>query len=269
MLKLLILLFAVFFSTFCLASELVMKVIPINYRSTPELQQLLSPLLEDSERIIANRSTLIIKATASRQLEIRRLIKQLDTQPSNLSITVIQSKTKSAAILNASANINLAITRNRNFKESGRIRGRYANTEDFSNTDSQQKIQTLDGKPAYIKTGQTHPIQSTRIYNPTYGFPIISSNTQLIEASTGFQVIPRLSGRQVILDISPWSDKMNKDGTLSSQSGHSTIRVKLGEWVEIGGIEQQSQRSSSGVLSHAYSTKNNSMRILIKVEKTP
>jgi len=268
MLKPLLLLFTVFFNSFCLATELVMEVIPLNNRSAPELQQLISPLLEDSERIIANRSKLIIKATPSRQLEIKNLIKHLDTRLNNLSITVIQSKTKTAAALNASANINLNFTSTRASHNSGRIRGRYANTEDFSNTDSQQKIQTLDGKPAFIKTGQTHPIQNTRIVNSAYGYPVISNDTLLIEASTGFQVTPRLSGEQVILEVSPWSDKMNKNGTLSSQSGHSTIRVNLGQWIEIGGIEQQSQHTSTGVLSHAYSTRNKSMRILIKVEKT-
>jgi len=267
MLKPLLLLFTVFSCTLSLATESVIKVIPINNRSASELQQLITPLIEDSERVIAGPSNLIIRATPSRQREIQSLIKQLDTQLSNLSITVIQSKTKTAAALNASASVNLKFARNKSLQGSSRIRGHYANTEDFSNTDSRQKIQTLNGKPAYIKTGKTYPIQNTSIYNSPYGYPVISSDTHLIEASTGFQVIPRLSGKQVTLEVSPWSDKMNKNGVLSSQSGHSTIRVKLGQWVEIGGIDQQSQHTKNRVFSHTYSTKNKSMRILIKVEK--
>lgn len=267
MLKLLFLLFAVFFSTPSIATQPVIKVIPLNNRSASELQQLISPLLENSEHIIANRSSLIIKASPSRQLEIKHLIKKLDTQLSNLSITVIQSNTRTAAALNASANVNLTIINNRSNNYSGRIHGHYANTEDLSNNDSQQKIHTLDGKPAYIKTGKIHPIQNISIYNSSFGYPVISNNTQLIEASTGFQVTPRLSGKQVILEVTPWSDKMNRNGVLSSQSGHTTIRVNLGEWIEIGGIEQQSQHNTNRVLSHAYSTNNKSMKILIKVEK--
>lgn len=263
----LFLLISIFFVSASFADDLVMEVVPLNNRVASELQPLISPFLEDSERIIANHSNLIIKATPLRQKQIRRLIDQLDTRLNNLTVTVIQSRTKTAQMLNASANITLGFPRNNRSRLSTRFRGRFGNTEGLNQSDSQQQVQTLDGQPAYIKTGKTHPVETISIYHSDYGYPSISRNTQLIEASTGFMVTPRLSGKQVTLDISPWSDKINNNGTLSTQSGHTTIRVKLGQWVEIGGVDEQSQRSSYGTLSRNYSTENKSMKIIIKVEK--
>ena len=266
MFKIIFLFLSLFQSTLCIANNLVIEVVPLSNRFASDLQPLISPFLEDSELIIANRSSLIVKATPLRQKEIKKLIDQLDTRLINLTITVVQSKTQTAQALNASANINLNFP-NRRSKFSTEFQGRFGNTNDLSDSNSRQQVQTLDGKPAYIKTGKIHPVENISVYHSGYGYPAISRDTQLIEASTGFMVTPRLSGSQVTLDVAPWSDQMNNNGELSTQSGHTTIRVNLGQWVEIGGVDQHSQQSSNGTLSHAYSTANQNTKILIKVDK--
>ncbi len=265
--KILFLFLALAFSPSGTANNIAIEVIPLNNRLASDLQSLISPLLEESEQIIANRSSLIISATPERQKEIRKLIVQLDTRLESLTITVIQSKTQTAEALNASANVRLNYPADRIRNSSSLFRGHFGNTNSKNDSNTRQKIQTLDGKTAYIKIGKVQPIENIRLYYSEYGHPIISSNTELIEASTGFLVTPRLSGKQAILEVSPWSDKMDNTGSLSTQSGHTTIRVNLGQWVEIGGISEQSQSSATGTLSHAYSTENKNMKILIKVDK--
>lgn len=268
MLKIL-LIFLSLFSISSLANETVMEVIPLNNRPASELQALISPLLEGSEHIIANGSNLIIKASPRRIVEIKNLLKNLDTQLTNLVITVLQSRVRSAEDLNAAANIRLHVPIDHPSKTSAKIRGRFAQTEGSNNSESTQVIRTLEGSPAHIKTGKVHPIHNINVYDSRYGHPSISTNTQLIEASTGFMVTPRLTGNQVTMRISPWSDRVNNRGRIDTQGANTTIRVNLGEWVEIGGVDEHSQSSSSGILSRSYSTDNNNLRILIKVEKTP
>lgn len=265
MLKILVILSSLFISSFCFAESLVMKVIPLNNRFAADIQPLISPFLEGSERIIANRSNLIVKASPSRQIEIKNLIERLDQRLQNLTISVIQSRSETAQSLNAS----LHFKRRRQLlnRPKNNIQGRFANTEVFDDKNSQQSIQTLDGRPAYIKTGKIHPINRVRVSHSDFGHTTISSNTELIEATTGFMVTPRLSGSQVILEITPWSDKMNYNGILQTQRGHSTVRVSLGKWVEIGGIDEQSQQSAKSILSRTYSTRQKSMKILVKVER--
>ncbi len=268
MLKIWLLLLSLF-SVFSYATESVMEIIPLYNRPAAELQSVINPLLEDSERLVANGSNLIIRATPARLKELKGLIRQLDAPLNNLTITVLQSRTKTANELNASANIRLRFPGRQAGKFSGQIGGRFAQTEGFKNKDSRQLIKTLDGQSAIIRTGKIHPVQNFSIYDSGYGYPAISSNTQYIEASTGFEVTPRLTGRQqVTLYISPWSDSLNQSGTFDTHGASTTLRINLGEWVEIGGVSEQSQRSRNGTLSHSYSTANNDLHILIKVDKT-
>ena len=269
MLKILFLfLFLSLFSITSLAADTVLEVIPIYNRSASELQPLISPLLEGSERVIANGSNLIIKASPNRIKEIKTLLKNLDTQLTNLTITVLQSRVRSAEDLNASANIKLHAPINHPSNTSGRIKGRFAQTEGLRNSESTQLIRTLEGSPARIQTGKVHPIQNIHVYDSGYGYPSVSTNTQLIETSTGFTVTPRLTGNQVTMNITPWSDRLHNDDHIDTQSTNTTIRIKLGEWVEIGSVDKHSQRSSRGLFSRSYSTANNTLRILIKVEKS-
>jgi type II secretory pathway component GspD/PulD (secretin) len=254
-------------STPIIANETVMEIIPVFNRPASELQPLLSPLLEATEQIIATGNNLIIKATPVRLEEFKILLKKLDTRLNNFSITVIQSRTKTAQALNASASFRLNKVHNKPILD-GHIRGRFAQTEGFTNSDSTQVIKTLEGRAAYIKTGTNHPIQNINIYDPGYGYPTISTNTEFIETSTGFLVTPRITGHQVTLDITPWSDKINNMGIIETQEANTTLRINLGEWVEIGGITEINQMSRNKSLSHSYSTANKTMRIIIKVDKS-
>lgn len=250
------------------AEEMVVEILSLNNRSASEIQSLISPLLEESETLIANGSRLIIKATPTRQKELKNLLSKLDKPLVNLTITVVQTKTKTAEELNASASIGFNNSKHRPSPSAINASSYFTQTDKKNSTDRTQVISTVEGKSAYIKTASTHPVQNITVHDSGYGFPTVSGNTQLIETSTGFLVTPRLIGEQVEIEIKPWSEKMNSNGNINSYSASSAMKIDLGEWKEMGGIREQSQRSTNKRLSHSYSTANKSMRILIKVEKT-
>ncbi|HHA18607.1 MAG TPA: hypothetical protein ENK70_02760, partial [Methylophaga sp.] len=250
MLKILLLFLSLF--SISSANETIMEVIPLHNRPASELLPLISPLLEGPEHIIDNGSNLIVKASTARLEEIKLLITKLDTGLSNLSITVIQSKTATAEDLNASANIRLHIPLDHPSNLSGRIIGRYANTEDINSDDSTQVIRTLEGRAAYIKIGKIHPIHNYTIYGWGQRYPAVSSNTQFIEASTGFVVTPRLTGHQVTMNVNPWSDRLTNQGAIDTQRANTTLRANLSEWVEIGNISESSQETRKGYVYHRY-----------------
>lgn len=264
--KILLVFLFLFSNTIC-ARETVLEVIPLHNRPSSELHPLITPLLEDSDRLIENGNSLIIKTTAERLPIIQALIKKLDTALTNLSITVIQSKTKTARELNASASITVDLPVNQPKKTSGYLRGRIGNTQELNDTENRQVLRTMEGKPAYIKAGKMHPLQNISIYDTGYGYPSVSTDTQLIEASTGFAVVPRLSGQQVILEVSPWSDNMKQSGIIETQSAQTSIRTNLGEWVEIGSINEVEYNKQQGFLKHRRSTIQNATRIIIKVDR--
>ncbi len=260
------------------AAETVIEVIPLFNRPATEIQELLNPLLENNDHVIADGANLLVKTSPERLGEIIMLIDKLDTPLNNLIITVIQSRHSTAEELNAAAKVTLDHQRNGRLKSSGQISSKIYQTEEQSSTESTQTIRTMEGKAAHITVGKTYPTQNIQInnygYGYGYGYPAISTSTGFIEATTGFEVTPKLveanprsAKQQVILDVSPWSEKLNTSGQLETRNAQSTLKINLGEWVELGGSNEDSHSSSNGNLVTVHQTNQNNLHILVKVDK--
>jgi type II secretory pathway component GspD/PulD (secretin) len=261
------LIFIILLSNISFAAESIIEVIPIYNRPASEIQPLISPMLENTDRVIADGSNLIVRTTPDRLEDIKNFINNLDKRLNNLIITVIQSRHTTAEELNAAARVNLKIPLDDLSKSTGRINSHYDQTQNQNTTESTQTIRTVEGNAAYIKTGNVYPVQNIQIYNSGYGYPAVSTSTEFIDATTGFAVTPRLAGQQAILDVTPWSDKANAGGRLETQSAQSTLRINLGEWIELGAIDEASQQSTNGNFANNRQINQNRLRILVKVNK--
>ena len=253
-----------------LAEPSVMEIIALQNRTSESVQILITPLLEPQDRVIASGNSLIIRTSPDRLRAIQQLIDKLDTPIQNLIITVVQDRYLTADALNAGANVRLSVPIDQPSKTRGSIRGHLYQTRDHGSLNNTQTLRTMDGTTAHIKVGRAHPIRQTSIYHPRYGYPEVYSSTEFIEATTGFAVTPRLTGsNQVVLEVSPWSDRMNRYGMIETQGAQTRVRVNLGEWVEIGGVNEDSHYDSSGLLSKSYRSQSDNLHILIKVDKAP
>ena len=276
--KFLLLIFITLLGTISFAEETIIEVIPLFNRPASEILPLLSPLLEDTDRVIADGTSLLVKTRLERLGDIIMLIDKLDTPLNNLIITVIQSRHTTAEELNAAARVNLNLPHNGRLKASGRVTGHYYQTQDQNSNESTQTIRTLEGNTAHITAGNIYPIENYQIYGYGYGYgygyPVVSSTTEFVNATTGFAVTPRLAEQhpisakqQVILDVSPWSENVNGQGQLETHNAQSTIRINFGEWVELGGIDENSHSSINRNLATIRQTNQNRLHILIKVDK--
>lgn len=244
-----------------------MEIITINNRPATDIENLLLPLLQPEERIIANGSNLIIRTTPERLVEIQGIIEKLDTPIENLIITVVQGHDISADQFNIAAKVQARITTNDKANQSFRFDAKSRKTKSKDQQENTQTLKTMDGQPAYIKVGSAHPIQDVQIHPTGYGYPALSTRTQYLETSTGFAVTPRLAGQdQVILDIAPWSDNF-RNRKIDTQGLHTTIRTRLGEWIEIGGNTENYRSDATTLLSEVRTTRTQDMHVLIKVEK--
>lgn len=242
------------------AEEPVMEVIPLANRPAAEILPLLAPLLDAEDRVVDNGSSLIVRTSPDRLATIQSLVRKLDARLSNLVVSVLQTSSKTAAELNAEAAIAVS-------PDAIRMRGMAGNTADLENRQQHQQLRTLEGQPAIIRTGEVRPVDNYNVYQYGYGATVYN-NTQLVEATTGFAVTPRLIGRQVIIDVAPWSDRFGQNGQLDTQSAQTSIRANLGEWVEIAGNVDDENSRHSGFNSFNHATQHNRLRILVKVETT-
>lgn len=240
------------------ADEPVMEVIPLANRPAAEILPLLAPLLDAEDRVVDNGSSLIVRTSPDRLATIQSLVRKLDARLSNLVVSVLQTSSKTAAELNAEAAIAVS-------PDAIRMRGMVGNTADLENRQQHQQLRTLEGQPAIIRTGEVRPVNNYNVYQYGYGTTVYS-NTQMMEATTGFAVTPRLVGRQVIINVAPWSDRFRQNGQLDTQSAQTSIRANLGEWVEIAGNADAETGQRSGFDSFNHGTQHNRLRILVKVE---
>jgi hypothetical protein len=258
--KILALIFITLLNSSAFAADTVIEVIPLTNRPAFEILPLLAPLLGNTAQLIDNGSNLLVKTTPDRLAEIKAIVGQLDVRQSNLIITVMQSRQTTADQLNAAAGVQLNIPADNPSRSGGRIIGHVYQTQDKNADQNTQTVRTMEGVPAHIKAGNVYPRQNFSLY----GYPL---STEYIEATTGFSVTPRLAGQQVTLSVAPWSDKLNGQGQIQTQNAQSTLRVNLGEWVELGGVGENSSSNTNGLLVNTSQSGENQMHILIKVDR--
>lgn len=268
--QLLTLIFLSLLSSSAFAADTIIEVIPLTNRPAFEILPLLAPLLGNTAQLIDNGSNLLVKTTPDKLAEIKAIVNQLDVRQSNLVITVIQSRQTTADELNAAARVQLNIPVDDPSRSSGRVIGHLYQTQDKNADENTQTVRTMEGVPAHIKVGNIYPIQNFSVYVfPGQNFSVSGypTTTEYKEATTGFEVIPRLAGQQVILSVSPWSDKMNGRGQIATQNAQSTVRINLGEWIELGGAGENTSSSTNSTLVNTRQIDKSQMHILVKVDR--
>ena len=101
----------------------------------------------------------------------------------------------------------------------------------------------------------------------------VSSATEYRDAQTGFQVLPRLNGDRVLLEISPQRDTFASPeqnlppGSVNTQRAATTVSGRLGEWIELGGIAQGGVNQQTVILGSTRETSADNRRVLVKVDE--
>jgi type II secretory pathway component GspD/PulD (secretin) len=89
------------------------------------------------------------------------------------------------------------------------------------------------------------------------------------DITSGFYVTPRLIGNNsVSLQVQPHYRSINEEraGTIDVQESDTTVEARLGEWIQIGGIDTDASSKDSGILNTSRSSKNIRSDVFIKVD---
>ena len=79
-------------------------------------------------------------------------------------------------------------------------------------------------------------------------------------------VLPQIRGDQVILEISPQQSRIT-NGKIETVGLNTIVRGRIGEWIELGGLNQNRNEQSSGIASRNTSGQVEKRSVFIKVEK--
>jgi Bacterial type II/III secretion system short domain len=226
-----------------------LEVIDLRHTTAEQVLPALRPLLEPGGVLTGQRSQLIVRTSARNLAELRRALEILDAPARRLVISVRfeDAGTGSASALGADARVS-----NRGSRIE--LRAGESRTEGGERVD--QRIQVLEGARARIATGSSRPLQ-------------LRDGTLIQDLATGFEVIPRLVGDSVLLEIAPQREAAGTvgPGSVQVQRASSTLRVRLGEWVELAGIDERSTREARGLLSRERNAGSGGRRIWVKVDE--
>jgi hypothetical protein len=134
-----------------------------------------------------------------------------------------------------------------------------------------QRLQVLEGGQAFIASGESRPLRQQNVVRTPSG-TVITESTVIQQAASGFEVVPRLAGDTVFLEIAPQREafapgRQGAAGAVQGQRMASSVSGRLGEWFELGGTSGASVRDERGILSARDSRASDSRRIWVKVEE--
>lgn len=234
-------------------------ILPVHHRLPEELVKVIGPLLERDERAVAVPQGLWIQAEPARIEEIRRLVMQLDQRLRRLVISVLQTDRFTVEELNADVDASLRLPAERELSATART---YESRADRT-AGTWQRLQTLEGQPAFIAVGQERPVPQINLFGPQ-----AVGGIDYLPVTTGFQVTPRMVGCRVRLTISPWTRRVGRsgDGSFDVQTAATTLEAELGRWIELGAHALDEDIGTKPILGHRYQTSTRQLRLFLKVD---
>lgn len=236
-----------------------LEILQLRSRSAEQVIPILRPLLEPGAVLTGQGYQLIVRTSPKNLSELRAVLDSIDRPPRRLVISVRQGATAEEMRRSAGARVDLR-------PGDSRVDVRIVDSRSASDERVDQRVQVLEGGRATIASGQSRPLQQRQVIR-TPGGVIVQDSTTMQEIATGFEVVPRVSGRNVMLVIAPQRETPGAFGTVHSHRAATTVSAPLGEWFEIGGTAQSSDRDQRGILSSAQSRSTESRRIWVKVEE--
>lgn len=249
------------------------EVIQLKYRTAEQVIPMLRPLLEPGGGLSGMRSTVVIRASRANIAQLKEVVASLDTMPRRLLISVRQDaggsiERRGAGISGTVAGGDVRVGVNEPPRpQSGVTAGVYGSRGSVDDRMTSQ-VQALEGSPAYIATGQSVPVPSTVVTRTPQG-SVVQSTTTYQDIASGFYVIPRVSGDRVFLDIAPQRASPGQQGPGSAdyQRIVTTASGRLGEWFQLGGIDQSTTRSQSGILYGASGARTGGSSVWVRVDE--
>ncbi len=216
-----------------------LEVIALRHRSAEQVIPILSPLLEPGGALSGQAYQLIVRTSPGNLAQLRAALEAIDQPARRLNISVRFDTAQDRARRGVQTDARIS-------NRGSSIGVRVQDSASAQDERVDQRLQVLEGGQAYISTGES------RLYG---------------QAGTGFAVVPRIAGSNVILEIAAQQEAFTRGGAIQGERAVSTVSGRLGEWIELGGARRSSRREESGILSARERTTSEDRAIWVKVEE--
>lgn len=256
-----------------------LHIIALRHRPAAEMQPLIQPLLRSDEGISGTGYQLILRATDARRREIEQLVVQLDVARRQLTVTVRQGVARNerqardavSGEINVGDSARVVIPGNRGTSgaavNSNGLRYRIERQTSTTDATHSQVVRVQDGSRAFIRIGQSVPSVERVLVLTGRRADVVAAGIRFEEFTTGFDVLPRVHGDTVELEITPrLTSPRSADGTFHFQELRTTVTARLGEWVDLGLLLGETSDVNRAILQSARAQGSERSTIALKVE---
>jgi len=238
--------------------------IELQNRPAEEVIPIVQPMLGEGDAISGQGFKVFLRSSPATLARVRDMIEVLDTPARILEISVFQGSSRDIRELevNASAEINRGDASVEGGSDgsgqddaggrliystnSGAVSADGLSTRQSLRDNPIHQVRVTEGTEAYIETGERIPYFYGGAWRGRRG---TAGTIEYENAVTGFYVLPRVRGENVVLEISPYkhSQSNTRSESIEMQSARTTITGRAGEWLMVGGVTEQQERADSAI----------------------
>jgi type II secretory pathway component GspD/PulD (secretin) len=267
------------------AGGMVTEVIPAGYRPVDELVQIIRPMVPKPGSVSGAYGNIVVRTTPENMREVKEILSKLNRAPANLLISVRYSLDEEVRrdLVEAFGQVsgsNVGISTGRSAGSggglviSGQDGGQQAGVRiDQSQTVASdagtQRVRVLEGKEAFIQSGQSVPVSDERVVVSGTGTTTVQRSTGFKTVSSGFYVRARLNDDdRVSVEIFPQRNRLDANsGAVEVREASTVVSSPLGRWMEIGGVSDTSNRSSNAIGASSSTATSSRYSTYLKVER--
>lgn len=238
-----------------------LEIIQLRNRPADQVIPIVQPMLESGGAVTGTGFQLMVRTSPANLAQIRQVVASLDRAARQLVISVRQDAETSDSRFSARAGV---VLEPGNSRAAGSVIDSAAQGRD----NLSQQVRTQEGSPAYIQAGTSQLISSRTVTRTVNGVTVQETVTPR-DIVSGFYATPRVNGDTVFLDISTQRDTPGNLGPGSANISRAAMTVsgRLGQWIEIGGVNQTRSVESSGILARSSEAGVLDKRIYLRVEE--
>lgn len=261
------------------------RVIQLKHRTAAEILPVVQPLIDRRGAATGRGFQLFVRTSEGNFDEIKRIIASIDVPRRNLKITVRQSANHvdtnrmqrisgsttigkhTRVIVSGTSTVGTTGPDTSHGEAAGSLEYRVQQRTASRERGVTQFLRVLEGQRAFIRIGHSIPhVQPFLVFSHKHLG--VLANVAYREVTTGFEVLPRLRGKQVEIEITP---------KLSFHAGHmiqpvtfyelrSAVLVDIGEWVDLGSVLGISNSVARAILDSGTTQASQGYTVMLKVE---
>src|SRR5687768_17345881 len=177
------------------AAQMVLEVIPLRHRTVEEVVPVLQPMLVRDASLTGTRGQLIVRTTPANLEELKRILASIDVAARRLQITVAQGlagdvRRRGAEVSGSvrGGEVGLSVPGTGPVPRDG-VEARIFDNRSTENVRVMQTVQVLEGRSAYVQTGQSVPQRERVVTRSVVGGRVVEQvveGTDYRNLDTGF-----------------------------------------------------------------------------------